>query len=77
MNLNEMTHAEWLELMGSLVDVVEDWLYFKGFTPKDFPNDDREGDEDEAIVYGSDYDMLAEAFSNVLGCVVKDEDGMN
>ena len=36
-----MTQAERSELWGRLIDVVEDWLEEKGFSPKDFPNDDR------------------------------------
>lgn len=30
-------------------------------------NDERTGEEGEAIIYGSDYDRLADGFSSVLG----------
>lgn len=36
-------------------------------TPEDIPNDERTGAEGEAIIYGSDYDRLADGFSLVLG----------
>ena len=63
----DMPQADRAELFGGLVDVVEDWLEEKGFSPKDFPNDDREGDFDEAIIYGEDYDRLADGFAGVIG----------
>ena len=66
--INEnMPQADRCELFGCLVDVVEDWLSGKGFTVKDFPNEDREGDPDEAIIYGDDYDHLADRFAEVIG----------
>ena len=49
-----------------LIDIVEDWLEEKGITPHDIPNEERE-DEDAAIIYGSDYDYLADRFSEVIG----------
>lgn len=64
-----MTQAERAELCGRLIDVVEDWLEEKGFAPKDFPNDDRNFpmDPDEAIIFGEDYDRLANDFAKVIG----------
>lgn len=64
-----MTQAERSELWGRLIDVVEDWLEEKGFSPKDFPNDDRNFpmDPDEAIIFGEDYDHLADNFAKVIG----------
>lgn len=62
-----MPQDERMELFGRLVDVVEDWLEEKGFSPKDFPNEDREGDPDEAIIYGEDYDRLADDFAMAIG----------
>lgn len=38
-----MTQAERSELWGRLIDVVEDWLEEKGFSPKDFPYGSRRG----------------------------------
>ena len=54
------------ELWGRLIDVVEDWLEEKGITKEDIPNPDRE-DEDAAIIYGDDYDYLADRFANAVG----------
>ncbi len=54
------------ELWGCLIDVVEDWLESRGITPDDIPNDDRE-EGDSAIIYGCDYDILADGFAAVLG----------
>lgn len=63
----EMTQQERVELLGSLVDVVEDWLEEKGITVDDIPNNEREGDEGAAIIYGSDYGCLADGFAAALG----------
>lgn len=64
---DNMRQDERAELYGRLVDAVEDFLEEKGFTPKDFPNDDREGGEDEAIIFGEDFDNLADRFAEVIG----------
>lgn len=61
-----LSQDERCELWGCLIDVVEDWLESKGITPDDIPNDDRE-DGDAAIIYGCDYDILADGFAAVLG----------
>lgn len=61
-----MTNAERAELFGCLIDCVEDFLDEKGITIEDIPNEERE-DNDAAIIYGSDYDDLADRFANVLG----------
>lgn len=63
---NNMSQADRCELWGQLIDVVEDWLESKGITPADIPNPYREGDN-PAIIYGTDYDDLADGFANVLG----------
>lgn len=62
-----MSQDDRAELFGHLIDVVEDWLEEKGFSPADFPNENREGDPDEAIIFGSDYDDLADRFAQVIG----------
>ena len=65
---NNMSQADRCELFGQLIDVVEDWLENKGITPADIPNNERpDGDDCAAIIYGSDYDKLADQFSVVLG----------
>ena len=66
-NFNDLSQSERSELFGLLVDVVENFLEEKGITPEDIPNDERTGAEGEAIIYGSDYDRLADGFSLVLG----------
>lgn len=63
---DNMTQADRCELFGLLIDVVEDFLEEKGITPEDIPNIERDSDND-AIIYGSDYDDLATRFSEVLG----------
>lgn len=67
------TNAERCELFGCLIDVVEDFLEEKGIKAEDIPNPEREENEMDldgptnAIIYGSDYDDLADRFSAVLG----------
>lgn len=76
LNNNNLSQQDRLELFADLIDVVEYWLQSKGFTASDFPNDDRENAPDEAIIYGTDYDILADGFSHVLGIArYVDEEG--
>lgn len=63
----EMSQSERAELFGCLIDIVEDWLGEKGITTNDIPNTEREDSEDAAIIYGSDYDYLADQFAATLG----------
>lgn len=63
----EMSQSERMELWGGLIDVVEDWLEEKGITANDIPNEEREDTKDAAIIYGSDYDYLANQFAVVVG----------
>lgn len=63
----DMTQSDRMELWGRLIDVVEDWLAEKGITEEDIPNEEREGVEDAAIIFGDDYDYLADRFSEVIG----------
>lgn len=66
--INEyMPQSERMELWGRLIDVVEDWLEEKGITAEDIPNEEREDNENAAIIYGSDYDYLADRFAAVIG----------
>ena len=44
-----------LEFIGQLIDIFEDFLEERGVM---LPNDEREQDEDAAIIYGTDYDQL-------------------
>ncbi len=61
-----MDQGERLEFFGCLIDVVEDWLESKGISTDDIENPDREG-EDAAIIFGDDYDYLADRFAQVIG----------
>lgn len=54
------------ELFGCLIDIFEDFLESKGIKPENIPNDEREEEECEAIIYGSDYDLLSDKLSQVL-----------
>lgn len=62
-----MPQSDRMELWGNLIDVVEDWLVEKGITTDDIPNEDRKDVEDAAIIFGDDYDYLADRFSEVIG----------
>lgn len=63
----EMYQSDRDELFGSLIDIFEDWLEEKGITANDIPNEEREDTENAAIIYGSDYDYLADRFAAILG----------
>lgn len=63
----DMSQSDRMELWGRLIDVVEDWLVEKGITEEDIPNEEREDVEDAAIIFGDDYDYLADRFSEVIG----------
>ena len=67
----KMNPDEKCEFFGVLIDVAEDFLDEMGITVEDIPNDERE-DEDSAIIYGSDYDDLADRFSEIL-CISRSE----
>lgn len=53
------------EFIGQLIDVFEDFLDEKGIV---IENEEREGDEDEdeAIIYGSDYDEIADGIREII-----------
>ncbi len=56
-----MKKEERAELIGRLIDVVEDWLT------------DKTGDEDTVFIQGADHDILAEKFAVALG--LDEDDG--
>lgn len=62
----------WPEFIGSLIDVVEDFLDSKSVL---LPNTEKEGDEYAAIIYGSDYDELSAALEHMLSAwgIMKEE----
>ena len=67
---NDISEADKCELFGMLIDTVEDWLESKGITVDNIPNDEREQEDDSAaIIYGSDYDYLANKFADILGII--------
>lgn len=57
--------------------MVEDFLEEKGITKEDITNDEREDDPDATIIYGSDYDELADKFANIIGISRNAEDYEN
>lgn len=67
----KMNPDEKCEFFGVLIDVAEDFLDEMGITAEDVLNDERE-DENSAIIYGSDYDDLADRFSEIL-CISRSE----
>lgn len=52
----QVSEEEIPELIGSLIDSFEDFLEEKGVTC-----------EESAIIYGEDYDFLADSIADVLG----------
>lgn len=50
------------ELLGQLIDVVDDWLEEKGI---DIPNEEKD-ELNAAIIYGSDYDKLKSGFNSIM-----------
>lgn len=74
--LDDLSQDERCELWGRLIDVVEDWLTEKGITPEDIPNPERDEynaesgydeDQNSVIIFGEDYDDLANSFATALG----------
>ena len=78
-----MDHSERMEFLGTMIDIVEDWLESKGITQDNIPCEDRaqaiadgEAAEDCAIIYGEDYDHLTGEFEELLinyGLIEKEE----
>lgn len=64
--IKELTHisnSEKMELIGCIIDVFEDFLESKGIN---IENEDKAGEEGEAIIYGGDYDELARGIEAIL-----------
>ena len=71
---NRQSHRA--EMIGCIIDSFEDWLTDKGITAEDIPNDDRDGDDDAALIYGCDYAELEDAVKDTLvkwGLLEEDE----
>lgn len=56
----KIAENDYPEFAGQIIDILEDWLEEKGVKPDMLPND-REDDENAAIIFGSDYDIIYEA----------------
>lgn len=66
----QVSKEEIPELIGSLIDLFEDFLEEKGVTSEMMPNSERDTEdncEETAIIYGEDYDLLADSIADVLG----------
>lgn len=62
-----LTNSERMEMLGCIIDIFEDLLEEKGITAEDIPNDERKEEEDNAaIIYGSDYDLLTSGIESIL-----------
>jgi hypothetical protein len=59
----ELSEDDEPEFIGQLIDVFEDFLDEKGIT---IENEEREGDEDDAIIYVSDYDEIADGIREII-----------
>ena len=62
------------QFFGVLIDATEDFLESIGIEAKDIPSEDKnqaieDGEDPEglAIIYGEDYDLLANSFAEILG----------
>lgn len=56
----KIAENDYPEFAGQIIDMLEDWLEEKGVKPDMLPND-REDDENAAIIFGEDYDIIYEA----------------
>lgn len=55
--------ADKCELIGCIVDIFEDFLEEKGVK---IPNEERDKNNSEAIIYGMDYGILSEQIESTL-----------
>ncbi len=63
--MSQLIENEVAEFKGQLIDSLEDYLEECGVTPSMLPNEERD-DEDDAIIYGSHYDMVGNAIQHEL-----------
>lgn len=59
-----ITQEEEAELVGQIVDVFEDFLESKGISIENEERDENE--EIAAIIYGADYDAIADGISSIV-----------
>lgn len=62
----ELKNVDTEELLGLMIDTIEDWLESKGIDPEVIPNEERLPFS-EVFILGSDYDHLADSFAKILG----------
>lgn len=55
--------------VATIIDVMEDFLEEKGIQ---IENDEKPGNEDDAIIYGSDFDILSDNIVHTLKELVED-----
>lgn len=58
-----LSQSDKAELFGQMIDVFEDFLDEKHVW---FKNDEREGTEDAAIIFGTDYDVIVQKLEGIL-----------
>jgi len=58
-----MSNTERLETIASFIDVFEDFLENKGI---DIPNDEKDDNDNPAIIYGTDYGILESKIESLL-----------
>lgn len=61
--MEDIQGSDRLELLGSIIDIFEDFLEEKGI---EIENDEKEDDADAAILYGTDYGNLESAIEQTL-----------
>jgi hypothetical protein len=59
----ELSDDDAPEFIGQIVDVFEDFLDEKGI---EIENSEKDGDEGDAIIYGSDYDEIADGIREII-----------
>ena len=60
---NRNNNDKRMELIGQIVDIFEDFLEEKGVT---LENDEREEDEEPALIYGTDYGWLQQDLEDLI-----------
>ena len=58
-----LSNSDRMEMLGCIIDVFEDFLEERGIV---IENEEKDGDDSEAIIYGSDYDLLTSGIEAVL-----------
>ena len=58
-----MNHSERMEMLGQIIDGIEDWLDSKGIV---IPNPEKDEDPYAANIYGTDYGELSDIIESTL-----------